>query len=79
MNGKKRQGQTRQEIYDYIVRYTREHLYSPSIQEIKDELGITSTSTVKIHLTNLDRDGLIIYDGGRQMTLVGFVIRSPYD
>ena len=76
---RKGRGETRKKIYEYIVWYTRKHLYSPSIQEIMTEFGITSTSTMVKHLENLERDGLIIFDGGRQMTLVGFVIRSPYD
>jgi repressor LexA len=47
------------EILDYIGRYTQTHHYAPSIREIRDTLGISSTSLVAYHLDVLERNGLL--------------------
>ncbi len=47
------------QIKDFIERYSREHGYSPSLSEIRDEFGISTISTVHEHLSNLVEKGVI--------------------
>ena len=48
-----------QQIYNYIISYTEEHLYPPSVREIGDGVGLYSTSSVYEHLKSLERKGYI--------------------
>ena len=48
-----------QQIYNYIISYTEEHLYPPSVREIGDGVGLYSTSSVYEHLKTLERKGYI--------------------
>lgn len=62
-------------VYDFIVDYTRRHLYAPSIRDICKGCGYSSTSTVNAHLYKLQHKGLIkLGENGqpRCIKLVGF-------
>src|SRR3954464_15040822 len=62
-----------QRILDFVVEYTGEHGYPPSIREIGQAVGITSTSVVDYNLKALERSGLIRRDKevSRGLGLVG--------
>lgn len=47
------------ELYDFIVNYTKENLYPPSIREICKGVGLASTSCVHHHLKMLEAKGYI--------------------
>jgi repressor LexA len=54
---------TRQQaIIEFIQRFTRDHQYPPTIREIGQDVGITSTSVVNYNLNILEREGLIERD-----------------
>ena len=48
-----------QQIYDYIVSFTEEHGYPPSVREIGEAVGLKSPSTVHFHMKNLEKAGMI--------------------
>ena len=48
-----------QQIYDYIVAFTAENGYPPSVREIGDALDLKSPSTVHFHLKGLEEAGMI--------------------
>lgn len=48
-----------QQIYDYIVAFSEEYGYPPSVREIGNHLGLKSPSTVHFHLKGLRAAGLI--------------------
>ena len=65
---------TRQKaMVEFIQRFTREHRYPPTIREIGQEVGISSTSVVNYNLNILEREGLIERDRevSRGIKLVG--------
>ena len=64
----------REKIYNFIVSFMTEKGYSPSIREIGDTVGLSSTSSVFNHLMNLQDDGLIKMQNGKSRTisLVGY-------
>ena len=54
-----------QQIYDYIVSFSSEHGYPPSVREIGEHVGLKSPSTVHFHLKGLEAAGLITKAEGK--------------
>ena len=52
----------RREILDFIAAQQRERGYPPSVREIGEAVGLTSSSTVHAHLATLQRQGYIQRD-----------------
>jgi repressor LexA len=55
-----------QVILDYMISFTEEHAYPPSVREICAAVGLKSTATVHTHLRNLEKRGLITRDPAKQ-------------
>ena len=51
-----------QEIFEFIKRYSGEHGYPPTVRDIGKAIGLTSSSTVHAHLSNLEKLGLLKRD-----------------
>jgi repressor LexA len=51
-----------QEIFDFIKRYSARYGYPPTVRDIGKAVGLTSSSTVHAHLSNLERVGLLRRD-----------------
>ena len=51
-----------QQIFDFIKRYTSEKGYPPTVRDIGQAIGLTSSSTVHAHLANLERAGVLRRD-----------------
>ena len=56
-------------IYDYIRTYTEDHGYPPSVREIGSAVGLTSPSTVHMHLKALEELSLIRRDPKKPRTI----------
>lgn len=54
-----------QEIYDYILSFTNEHGYPPSVREIGTAVGLKSPSTVHFHMKGLEEAGVIVKAEGK--------------
>ena len=54
-----------QEIYDYILSFTSEHGYPPSVREIGAAVGLKSPSTVHFHMKGLIEAGAIVKAEGK--------------
>lgn len=56
---------TKDYVYEFCKEFFQENLYFPTIREICDGVGLTSTSTVYYHLQNLEKMGKIkrAYEG----------------
>src|SRR6202048_4145574 len=52
----------RREILDFIAAQIRERGYPPSVREIGEAVGLTSSSTVHAHLTTLQKQGYLRRD-----------------
>jgi repressor LexA len=57
------------EVYDYICATLEENGYSPSVRDIRDNLGIKSTSTVHSYINKLEEKGYIRKQDGKSRTL----------
>lgn len=62
-------GKRQQAIYDYILNYTKEHSYPPSVREIGAAVGLASPSTVHMHLKALENNGYIKRDPKKPRTI----------
>jgi repressor LexA len=51
-----------QEIFDFVKRYAGQHGYPPTVRDIGQAIGLTSSSTVHAHLANLEKLGLLRRD-----------------
>ena len=51
-----------QRILEVIRAFTAEHGYPPSVREIGERVGLSSSSTIHAHLKSLERRGLISRD-----------------
>jgi repressor LexA len=56
-------------ILEYIRQVTRERNYPPSVREIGEAVGLSSSSTVHNHLLQLERRGLIRRDPSKSRTV----------
>ncbi len=54
-----------QQIYEYILSFTEEYGYPPSVREIGEYVGLKSPSTVHFHLKGLRSAGLISQAEGK--------------
>ncbi len=54
-----------QQIYDYIVAFSADHGYPPSVREIGAAVGLKSPSTVHFHLKGLEEAGVIVKAEGK--------------
>ncbi len=65
-----------QKAWNFIKAFTEANSYPPSVREIRDEIGVSSTSVVIYHLKKLDEAGLIKRQGaGRRMLVCGAVTK----
>ena len=51
-----------QEIFDFIGRYADKMGYPPTVREIGKAVGLHSSSTVHVHLANLEKAGVLRRD-----------------
>jgi repressor LexA len=51
-----------QEIFEFVKRYVGDHGYPPTVRDIGNAIGLTSSSTVHAHLANLERLGVLRRD-----------------
>ena len=54
-----------QQIYDYILAFTNDHGYPPSVREIGAAIGLKSPSTVHFHMKGLEEAGMIVKAEGK--------------
>ena len=62
-----------QQIYDYILEFTAQQGYPPSVREIGAAVGLKSPSTVHFHIKGLEEAGVLVKAEGktRAITLPG--------
>jgi repressor LexA len=71
-------GERHQKILDFLQEYQRANKYPPSIREIGEKTGISSTSVVNYYLDQLEKKGMIERDRkiSRGVRLSGFNISA---
>lgn len=70
---------SREQIFDFLVRYKREHDgLSPSLDELAEDTGL-SRATVRYHLLRLEADNRIRFVARRGIEITGGVWDLPGD
>ena len=72
MGRKKNMGLTTKdrEALRFIVEYINENHYAPTVREMQDGLGVSSTSTIKVRLNSLKNKGFITFKQNQPRTIV---------
>ena len=68
-----------QQIYDYILAFTAEHGYPPSVREIGAAVGLKSPSTVHFHMKGLEEAGVIVTPSNYQSTKLASAMMNAMD
>ena len=65
-------------VYAYLVRYTTDNGFPPLVREIADDLGFSSSSSVRTILKQLSTQGLITTKNksARAIKLNGYVFKK---
>lgn len=63
---------TRDFVEQCIIEYMEEHQYSPSVRELCEMTGLSSTSTIHQHLHSLSKEGRIKFEGKRCISVRGY-------
>jgi len=61
--------QRQREILDYLRKMLREKAYPPTVREIGQAIGLSSSSTVQNHLNTLERKGYIKRDAAKSRAI----------
>ena len=75
MNERKWSDDSKQRVLDAVILFFENHGYSPTIREICDMTGLTSTSTVHHHIERLVNAGKLNmgeYGSPRTITVPGY-------
>ena len=59
----------RQEILAFVKNYFKENGYAPSVRDIKDGVGLSSTASVHYHLKALAETGELSIDGSKNRAI----------
>lgn len=62
--------ESREKVYQFVRSYIGQYGYAPSVRDICEGTGLSSTSTVFAHLRNLAKAGLIRKTGNQPRCLV---------
>ena len=57
------------QILDYLRDHSRRHAYPPTVREIGQAVGLSSSSTVQNHLNSLEEHGFIRRDPAKSRTV----------
>lgn len=70
--------ETKERVYQFIVKYMCDVGYVPTIREIMDAVGLMSTSSVYRHLMRLEIEGRIKVKeySPRAISLVGYKLQK---
>lgn len=64
-----REGDTKLEVLLAIRDYRTHSRYGPTVAELRDEVGLSSRSTVQFHINHLVDDGYLSQVSGKRRTL----------
>jgi repressor LexA len=68
--GRLMQDNKRGDVLRYIVSFSAEHHYPPTVKEIMEALGFSSTSMVQYYVDQLREEGQLTSEPGKARTLV---------
>jgi len=70
-------GKTQKAVYEFIKNFIDEHSFPPTVREIGTALDLKSTSTVHMHIKNLEQAGLVKLNPQKQRSIT--LVKSDAD
>ena len=64
-----KRGTQKENVFIFIEKYITSHGYGPSVREICEGLGLSSTATVHYHLRALEKAGRIVTEKGKKRAI----------
>ena len=64
-------------ILDFVTDFTREYGFAPSVREIGQAVGLSSTASVSYHLHQLQEKGLLLAPAGKGRKRAGVTAQRP--
>lgn len=58
-----------QKLLDKIKHYLANHGYAPTVRELCDEMDLSSTATVQVHINNLEKKGYLRKQDNKNRTM----------
>ena len=58
-----------EKMLDIIKKYVVKHGYAPTVRELCQEMNLSSTATVQVHLNNLEKKGYIKKEESKNRTI----------
>ena len=58
-----------QKLLEVIKKYLVKHGYAPTVRELCDEMGLSSTATVQVHINNLEKKGYLRKEESKNRTI----------
>lgn len=65
-------------LLDIIKKYLVQHGYAPTVRELCDEMNLSSTATVQVHLNNLEKKGYLRKEESKNRT-IELLVDNEYD
>ena len=67
-----------EKLLDKIKQYIVKHGYAPTVRELCQEMNLSSTATVQVHLNNLEKKGYIRKEDSKNRT-IEILVENEYD
>lgn len=67
-----------QKLLDIIKKYLIKHGYAPTVRELCDEMNLSSTATVQVHINNLEKKGYLRKENSKNRTLE-LLVENEYE
>ena len=58
-----------QKLLDVIKKYLVKHGYAPTVRELCEEMNLSSTATVQVHINNLEKKGYLRKEESKNRTI----------
>ena len=67
-----------EKMLDIIKKYVVNHGYAPTVRELCQEMNLSSTATVQVHLNNLEKKGYIKKEESKNRT-IEILVNNEYE
>lgn len=65
-------------LLDVIKKYLVKHGYAPTVRELCDEMDLSSTATVQVHINNLEKKGYLRKEESKNRT-IELLVNNEYE
>ena len=67
-----------EKLLNVIKKYLVKHGYAPTVRELCEEMNLSSTATVQVHITNLEKKGYLRKENSKNRT-IELLVENEYE